>query len=51
MWDTPRRAADDILSIVGVLGRGVHAVSMTNKMAYLKINMLRGSSADQVDIL
>ena len=33
-WDTPRRTADDILSTVGAPGRGVHAVSMTNKMAH-----------------
>ena len=31
-WDTPRRTADDILSTVGVPGRGVRAVSMSNKM-------------------
>ena len=31
-WDTPQRTADDILSIVGALGRGVCAVSMSNKM-------------------
>ena len=32
LWDTPRRTASDILSIVGVLDRGVHAVSISNKM-------------------
>ena len=31
-WHTPRRTADDILSTVGMPGRGVRAVSMTNKM-------------------
>ena len=33
-WDTPRRTADDILSIVGAPGRGVRAISMSNKMVH-----------------
>ena len=33
-WDTPRRTTDDILSIVGMLGRGVCVVSLSNKMAF-----------------
>ena len=31
-WDTPRRTADDILLTVGAPGRGVHVVSISNKM-------------------
>ena len=33
-WDTPWRTADDIMSIVGAPGRGVRAVSLSNKMAF-----------------
>ena len=33
-WDTPRRTTDDILSIVATLARGVHVVSMSNKMVH-----------------
>ena len=33
-WDTPRRTTDDIPLIVGTSGRGVRAVSMTNKMVH-----------------
>ena len=33
-WDTPRRTADDIMSTVGASGRGVRAVSLSNKMAF-----------------
>ena len=33
-WDTPWRTADDILSIVDAPGRGVRAVSLSNKMAF-----------------
>ena len=33
-WDTPRRTADDILSIVGAPGRGVRAISILNKMVH-----------------
>ena len=32
MWDTPWRTADDILSMVGAPGRGVRAISISNKM-------------------
>ena len=32
LWDTLRRIVDDILSTVGAPGRGVRAISISNKM-------------------